>query len=96
MNKDLIDIIIADDNKDDCYLIRDALQEVRFNDRIHFVYDYLELLNYLLGHYKHEVRDTIHIYVLIIMLFYMPMMTRREALQKIARIQRAEKFLLSP
>lgn len=47
--KNSIPILIADDDIDDCELIRDALKESRLLNQIHFVHDGEQLLSYLLA-----------------------------------------------
>jgi CheY-like chemotaxis protein len=42
-----ITILVADDDLDDCLLIKDALTEARLANDLHFVHDGEELLDYL-------------------------------------------------
>ena len=51
MSKDLasISILVADDDSDDRMMIENALRENRFADKLHFVKDGEELMDYLLN-----------------------------------------------
>lgn len=42
-----IPILIADDDHDDCQMIKEALEESRLLNKLHFVHDGEELVNYL-------------------------------------------------
>lgn len=42
-----LQILLADDDKDDCYFFQEALQELHFPKQLHIVHDGDELLEYL-------------------------------------------------
>ena len=46
-NTDWISILIADDSKDDCHLLRRAFQEAKTPNRLDFVHDGQQLLDFL-------------------------------------------------
>lgn len=78
-----IHILIADDDQDDCLLTREAFEECRVRNPLHFVHDGEELLDYLLHRppYEDEVRYPLP--GLILLDLNMPRMDGREALQAI-------------
>ena len=47
-NKDSLTILMADDDRDDCLLVKEAFVEARISNDLQFVYDGRELLDYLL------------------------------------------------
>ena len=84
MNKDLISvsILVADDDSDDSMMIEDALRENRVANKLHFVRDGEELMDYLLnrGQFMGAVRPSPS---LIFLDLNMPKKDGREALAEI-------------
>ena len=78
-----ITILLADDDLDDCLLIKDALVEARLANDLHFVYDGEELLDYLYrrGQYTDPINSPRP--GLILLDLNMPKKDGREALQEI-------------
>jgi CheY-like chemotaxis protein len=78
-----ITILMADDDLEDCMLMKEALIESRLANELHFVHDGEELLEYL----RHEGRYVEHAGAprpgLILLDLNMPRMDGREALQEI-------------
>src|SRR5215213_2187060 len=79
----LITILIADDDPDDRELTRDALQECRLANDVHFVEDGEELLDYLNRRGKHQDRANEPLPGLILLDLNMPRKDGREALKEI-------------
>jgi CheY-like chemotaxis protein len=79
----MITILIADDDPDDRELTRDALQECRLANDVHFVEDGEELLDYLHRRGKHEGRVGEPLPGLILLDLNMPRKDGREALKDI-------------
>jgi CheY-like chemotaxis protein len=82
-NFDMVPILIADDDEEDRMLARDALQESRLANPIHFVHDGVELLDYLYGRGAYGEPGTATRPGLILLDINMPRMTGLEALQEI-------------
>ena len=74
-----VPIVIADDDMDDCLMIKEAFQESRLLNSIHFVHDGEELLKYL--HHKHEKHHPLP--GLILLDLNMPRKDGREVLSEI-------------
>jgi CheY-like chemotaxis protein len=92
---DTVPILIADDDEEDRMLARDALEESRLANPIHFVHDGVELLDFL-----HRRRN--HVDAprpgLILLDINMPRMSGLEALQEInrdARLRRIPVIMLT-
>jgi len=79
----MITILIADDDPDDRELTRDALQECRLANDVHFVEDGEQLLDYLnrRGAYQKHAGEPLP--GLILLDLNMPRMDGREALKEI-------------
>ncbi len=81
--KSKVPILVADDDLDDCQMIKEALQESRLLNEIHFVHDGEELMNYL----NHQGKYTDQIKYpqpgLILLDLNMPKKDGREALKEI-------------
>lgn len=78
-----ITILIADDDQDDCEMIRDAFNESRLANDLQFVRDGEELMNYLRGIGRFEDRKKYPRPGLILLDLNMPKMDGREALREI-------------
>lgn len=76
-------ILVADDDPEDCMLIRDALDESRLANELHFVSDGEELLDYL--HHRGTFADAALSPRpgLVLLDLNMPKMDGREALEEI-------------
>lgn len=76
-------ILIADDDPDDCLLIREAFAESQVNGELRFVHDGEELLDYLLHRSNYGDAQRYPAPCLILMDLNMPLMDGREALRQI-------------
>lgn len=78
-----ITLLMCDDDKDDCMLTRDALEESRLLNTLNFVHDGEQLLDYL--HQRNEFTDVRQSPKpdLILLDLNMPKKDGREALQEI-------------
>ena len=79
----LITILIADDDPDDRELTRDALQECRLANEVHFVEDGEELMDYLGRRGQHRKLAGSPLPGLILLDLNMPRKDGREALKEI-------------
>src|SRR5687767_2005551 len=79
----LITILIADDDPDDRELTRDALQECRLANEVHFVEDGEELMDYLSRRGQHRNLAGSPLPGLILLDLNMPRKDGREALKEI-------------
>ena len=79
----MITILIADDDPDDRELTRDALQECRLANDVHFVEDGEELMDYLKRRGQHKDRVNEPLPGLILLDLNMPRKDGREALKEI-------------
>jgi len=78
-----VPILIADDDKEDCEMIREAFQESRLLNRLFFVHDGEELMNYLKRQGKYEDQNQYPMPGLILLDLNMPKKDGREAIQEI-------------
>lgn len=78
-----IPILVADDDLDDCQMIKEALQESRLLNEIHFVRDGEELINYLHHKGNYADREKYPMPGLILLDLNMPRKDGREALKEI-------------
>ena len=85
-SRQAITILLADDDLDDCLLIKDALVEARLANDLHFVHDGEELLDYLCrrGQYTEPINSPRP--GLILLDLNMPKKDGREALQEIKAV----------
>jgi CheY-like chemotaxis protein len=82
-SKNQVPILIADDDLDDCQMIREALQESRLLNELHFVGDGEELMNYLRHRGKFGDKNKYPSPGLILLDLNMPKKDGREALKEI-------------
>lgn len=83
--KKLITILMADDDEDDRLLTREAMAEGRVLNRLEFVENGAELMDYLNGSGKYTDRDQYPMPGLILLDLNMPKMDGREALAEIKK-----------
>ena len=76
-------ILMADDDADDRLLVKDALAECRIAEKLRFVEDGEELMNYLLRRGKYAALDAAPRPGLILLDLNMPRKDGREALREI-------------
>lgn len=81
--KKVLTILMADDDADDRLLARDALEESRVLNRLSFVEDGVQLVDYLNGKDEYADRETYPMPGLILLDLNMPRKDGREALQEI-------------
>jgi two-component system, response regulator len=79
-NAQRVQILIADDDQDDCLMTREAFRECRIHNPLHFVHDGEELLNYLKRRPPYEDAARYPLPGLILLDLNMPRMDGREAL----------------
>ncbi len=82
----VITILVADDDLDDCLLIKDALVEARLANDLHFVHDGEELLDYLYRRDQYTEPINSPRPGLILLDLNMPKKDGREALQEIKTV----------
>jgi len=79
-------ILVADDDEDDCLLIRDALAECRINGDLQFVYDGKALMEVLNGNIRTgQAPPLAQLPDLILLDLNMPKKDGREALREIKK-----------
>jgi len=76
-------ILMADDDADDRLLVKDALAECQISDRLRFVEDGEELMDYLLRQGKYAAPDAAPRPSLVLLDLNMPRKDGREALREI-------------
>ncbi|MDB6027931.1 MAG: response regulator receiver protein [Verrucomicrobiales bacterium] len=79
----VVTIVMADDDADDRELAADAFAECRLANKVHFVEDGEELMNYLLRQGKYESQPDTPLPALILLDLNMPKKDGREALKEI-------------
>lgn len=80
---DPITILMADDDKDDCLLVKDAFKESRLANELYFVENGEELLDFLYHRGKYQGVDASPRPGLILLDLNMPRKDGREALREI-------------
>ena len=78
-----ITILIADDDADDCLMAKEALEEARLANDLHFVADGEDLMDYLLHRGKYSEGKNAPCPGLILLDLNMPRKDGREALKEI-------------
>ena len=78
-----VTLLMADDDKDDCLLTKEALSEGRLLNDLHFVHDGEELLDYLRHQGRFSAAGAAPRPQLILLDLNMPRMDGREALRTI-------------
>jgi len=81
--KETVPILIADDDTDDCQMIREAFEESRLLNDLHFVKDGEELMSYLRREGKYQDPKNSPLPGIIILDLNMPKKDGREALKEI-------------
>lgn len=81
--KNQVPILVADDDLDDCQMIKEALQESRLLNEVHFVHDGEELMDYLNNKGKYSDQTKYPQPGLILLDLNMPKKDGREALKEI-------------
>ncbi|MHC5352024.1 response regulator [Metapseudomonas furukawaii] len=83
MKTKIVDILIADDDQDDCLMTREAFRECRIANRLHFVHDGEALLDYLKSRPPYNDEQRFPMPGLILLDLNMPLKDGREALMEI-------------
>lgn len=86
--KNRVPILVADDDVDDCQMIKEAFQESRLANNIHFVHDGEHLLDYLYHRGDYADKDKHPMPGLILLDLNMPKKDGREALEEIKSNER--------
>ncbi len=81
--RDCITILMADDDPDDCLMAKEALEESRLANDLHFVSNGEELLDYLRRRGKYAAPENSPLPGLILLDLNMPRKDGREALKEI-------------
>ena len=91
-NKESIVILMADDDADDRFLAADALREARVHNRINFVTNGEELMDYLLRRDIYDNDEKYPLPGLILLDLNMPRMDGREALKEMKQNNRLKRI----
>lgn len=97
-NKQSVAILMADDDADDRFLAADALREARVHNRINFVTNGEELMDYLMRRGEYADDEKYPLPGLILLDLNMPRMDGREALKEMkqnARLKRIPVVVLT-
>lgn len=97
-NKHAVPILIADDDMDDCQMIKDALEESRLLNQIQFVHDGEALLQHLHAKWESSKDGKTSMPGLILLDLNMPKMDGREVLiemQKYPHLHRIPVIVLT-
>lgn len=92
IDKESVVILMADDDKDDCMLLKDAFGECRLLNELRFVYDGEELLDYLTRRGKYADPETSPRPGLVLLDLNMPKLDGREALKEIRADEKLRKI----
>ncbi|UCD35536.1 MAG: response regulator [Nitrospiraceae bacterium] len=76
-------ILLADDDEDDCLMAKEALQEAKLLNEVHFVKDGEELMDYLHHRGRYIDRERFPLPGLILLDLNMPKKDGRQALKEI-------------
>ncbi|MGE5605879.1 MAG: response regulator [Bacteroidota bacterium] len=87
-DKNAVIILIADDDPDDRLLIKEALEEAKLNNPVHFVEDGIELLDYLKRENKYRDLAGSTLPGLVLLDLNMPRKNGIEALEEIKEDQK--------
>lgn len=83
MKAKIVNILIADDDQDDCLLTREAFRECKIANRLHFVHDGEALIDYLKRRPPYDDEQKFPMPGLILLDLNMPLKDGREALMEI-------------
>ena len=78
-------ILLADDDEDDCLMAKEALQEAKLLNEVHFVKDGEELMDYLHHRGRYIERERFPLPGLILLDLNMPKKDGREVLAELKR-----------
>lgn len=87
-----IEILIADDDEDDRFMAAEALKEARLSNKVSFVEDGEELMDYLRAEGKYTRRNGQPYPGIILLDLNMPKKSGREALQEIKADPKLDKI----
>ncbi|MBI9035987.1 MAG: response regulator [Bacteroidales bacterium] len=85
MNKNIINILLAEDDPDDQLMVREAFEENRLHNHLHIVEDGIELLDFLRNQGKYKDPEFAPRPGLILLDLNMPRMDGRKALEEIKK-----------